>query len=109
MAIADDAMGMVLGSLVIGKPLGIVAFAMMAGAFGFPRAVGLENRSMVVIGIAARIGFTVALCFTTAAFPVTSSYLDQAKMGARLSFLAAPLAIGLAKALKVGTAGASAD
>ncbi|MSO50135.1 MAG: sodium:proton antiporter [Acidobacteria bacterium] len=99
---------MVLGSLVIGKPLGIFAFVMIAGAFGFPRAVGLEKRSMIVIGVTAGIGFTVALFFTTAAFPTTSPYLDQAKMGALLSFLAAPLAIGLAKALKVGTAGASA-
>jgi NhaA family Na+:H+ antiporter len=98
---------MVLGSLVVGKPLGIFMFAMMAGALGFPRAVGLEKRSMVVIGVAAGIGFTVALFFTTAAFPITSPHLDEAKMGALLSFLAAPLAIGLAKVLKVGAVGAS--
>ena len=93
---------MVLGSLVIGKPLGIFTFAIVAGAFGFPRAVGLEKRSMIVIGIVAGIGFTVALFFTTAAFPITSPHLDEAKMGALLSFLAAPLAIVVAKMLKVG-------
>ncbi len=98
---------MVLGSLIVGKPLGIFAFAMTAGAFGFPRAVGLEKRSMIVIGVAAGIGFTVALFFTTAAFPITSPHLDEAKMGALLSFLAAPIAIILAKMLKVGTAGPS--
>jgi NhaA family Na+:H+ antiporter len=95
---------MVLGSLVVGKPLGIFVFAVIAGALGFPRAVGLEKRSMVIIGITAGIGFTVALFFTTAAFPITSPHLDEAKMGALLSFLAAPLAIFLARALKVGKA-----
>ena len=44
----------------------------------------------------AGIGFTVALFFATAAFPPGAA-LDAAKMGALLSFLAAPLAIGLAR------------
>lgn len=84
---------MVLGSLIIGKPLGIVAFALLAGLFGFTRAKGLTVPVMIVLGITAGIGFTVALFFTTAAFPITSVHLDEAKMGALLSFLAAPLAI----------------
>jgi NhaA family Na+:H+ antiporter len=92
---------MVLGSLVIGKPIGIVGFALLAGALGFPRARELDARTMVVLGVTAGIGFTVALFFTTAAFPITSPHLDEAKMGALLSFLAAPLAILLAKTLKV--------
>lgn len=92
---------MVLGSLVIGKPLGIVAFALLAGLFGFTRAEGLGIRAMIVLGVTAGIGFTVALFFTTAAFPITSIHLDEAKMGALLSFLAAPLALILAKLLGV--------
>jgi len=95
---------MVVGSLLLGKPVGIFVFAMVAGAAGFPRAVGLEKRSMIVIGVAAGIGFTVALFFTTAAFPVTSPHLDEAKMGALMSFAAAPIAIVLARMLRVGTA-----
>ncbi len=91
----------VLGSLIIGKPIGIVGLALLAGALGFPRARQLDVRTMVVLGVMAGIGFTVALFFTTAAFPVTSPHLDEAKMGALLSFLAAPLAIGLARVLKV--------
>ena len=92
---------MVLGSLVIGKPIGIVGFALLAGALGFPRTRELDAKTMVVVGVTAGIGFTVALFFTTAAFPITSPHLDEAKMGALLSFLAAPLAILLAKTLKV--------
>lgn len=92
---------MVLGSLIIGKPIGIVGFALLAGALGFPRTRELDARTMVVVGVTAGIGFTVALFFTTAAFPITSPHLDEAKMGALLSFLAAPLAVLLAKTLKV--------
>lgn len=90
---------MVLGSLVIGKPLGIVGFALLAGMLGFTRSEGLGIRVMIVLGVAAGIGFTVALFFTTAAFPITSPHLDEAKMGALLSFLAAPLALILARVL----------
>ncbi len=99
---------MVLGSLVIGKPLGIVAFTLFAGVFGFTRAKGLDVPEMIVLGIAAGIGFTVALFFTTAAFPITSPHLDEAKMGALLSFFAAPLALIVARLLgvKKGVGGA---
>lgn len=92
---------MVLGSLVIGKPLGIVGFALLAGALGFPRTRQLTVPVMVVVGLAAGIGFTVALFFTTAAFPVTSPHLDEAKMGALFSFAAAPLALIVARMLGV--------
>lgn len=92
---------MVLGSLVLGKPLGIVGFAVIAGLFGLTRARQLTIPVMVVVGIAAGIGFTVALFFTTAAFPITSPHLDEAKMGALFSFAAAPLAIIAARMLGV--------
>lgn len=92
---------MVLGSLIIGKPVGIVAFALLAGLFGFTRAKGLTIPALIVLGITAGIGFTVALFFTTAAFPITSVHLDEAKMGALLSFLAAPLALLAARMLGV--------
>lgn len=92
---------MVLGSLIVGKPLGIVAFALFAGLLGFTRAKELSISVLVVLGVTAGIGFTVALFFTTAAFPITSIHLDEAKMGALLSFLAAPLALILARVLGV--------
>jgi NhaA family Na+:H+ antiporter len=92
---------MVAGSLIIGKPLGIIALTLLAGSMGFPRARELDLKTMVVLGVTAGIGFTVALFFTAAAFPITSPYLDQAKMGALLSFLAAPIAIGLSRTLRV--------
>ena len=78
-----------------------VAFALFAGLLGFTRARELNIRVLIVLGVTAGIGFTVALFFTTAAFPITSIHLDEAKMGALLSFLAAPLALILARVLGV--------
>jgi NhaA family Na+:H+ antiporter len=88
----------VLASLVFGKPAGVVLTTWLAERVGFERPDGMDYASLVVLGVAAGIGFTVALFFTTAAFP-PSPVLDEAKMGALLSFLAAPLAIGLGRAL----------
>jgi NhaA family Na+:H+ antiporter len=53
-----------------------------------------------VLGITAGIGFTVALFFATAAFP-PGAVLNEAKMGALLSFGAAIVAIGAGRVLKV--------
>jgi NhaA family Na+:H+ antiporter len=91
---------LVLGGLILGKPIGVVLMTLLAEQVGFRRAKELDLRSLVVIGVAAGIGFTVALFFATAAFE-PGIVLDQAKMGALLSFLAAPLAIGLAKVLRI--------
>jgi NhaA family Na+:H+ antiporter len=65
----------VVVALVVGKPLGIV--------------------------ITAGFGFTVALFFATAAFPV-GALLDETKMGALLSFTAGPVAALAALTLRVG-------
>ncbi len=91
---------MVAGSLILGKPIGVVLTTVLAEQFGFRRAPGLDYRSLVTLGIAAGIGFTVALFFTTASFP-PGAVLDEAKMGALFSFFAAFLAIGVARLLGI--------
>jgi NhaA family Na+:H+ antiporter len=90
----------VLASLVIGKPIGIVLTSWIAERLGFERADDLDYPALLVLGVAAGIGFTVALFFTTAAFR-PGLVLDEAKMGALLSFLAAPLALLLGRLLKL--------
>ena len=90
----------VLVSLVAGKPIGILLTTRIADLAGFRRAPELNDASVVVTGIAAGIGFTVALFFTTAAFPA-GTMQDQAKLGALLSFLAAPLAIAAGRMLRI--------
>jgi NhaA family Na+:H+ antiporter len=90
----------ITGSLIVGKPLGIVAFTLMSQALGFRRPAELDWRSLVVLGITAGIGFTVALFFSTAAFP-PGPIQDQAKMGALISFFAGPLAVAAGWILRV--------
>ena len=86
----------VLAGLLIGKPLGVVALSSLARFAGGNLPPGLRTGDVVIVGIVASIGFTVSLFFATAAFPEGSS-LAETKMGALLSFVAAPLAIVVAR------------
>jgi NhaA family Na+:H+ antiporter len=87
----------VLAALLVGKPLGIVTFSALAVRAGARLPAGLRWPDALIAGVAASIGFTVALFFATAAFP-PGAFLDQTKMGALLSFAAAPLAVLVARA-----------
>lgn len=91
---------LVLVGLIFGKPIGVVGMTLLAERVGFRRPDGLDVRTLVTLGVTAGIGFTVALFFATAAF-APGVVLDQAKMGALLSFLAAPLALLVARALRL--------
>ena len=97
---AGTATWMVLGALVAGKPLGILIATWAAERVGFRRADGLAWSSVLVLGVTAGIGFTVALFFTTASFEPGPT-LDQAKLGALLSVSAGLLAIVAGKVMKV--------
>ena len=91
----------VLGSLLIGKPVGILVVALLTRAAGGQMPAGLSYRDVAVVGCVAGMGFTVALFFCTAAFP-EGELLEQTKMGALLSFGAAPTAAMMAALLRVG-------
>jgi NhaA family Na+:H+ antiporter len=97
---AGSATWIVLASLVVGKPIGIVLTTKIADLAGFKRAAELDDRSVLVTGLAAGIGFTVALFFTTAAFS-PGPIQNEAKIGALLSILAAPMAIAVGKVLRI--------
>lgn len=86
----------VLAGLLVGKPLGILLFTKVAQLAGASLPPGLRVADLLVVGVAASIGFTVALFFATAAFP-SGPLLAEAKMGALLSFAAAPLAFALGR------------
>jgi Na+:H+ antiporter, NhaA family len=93
----------VLVSLVVGKPVGIMAFTFATVSAGLRLPSGLRAADMLVVGVAAGIGFTVALFFATSAFPAGAAFGDalaEAKMGALLSFVALPVAVLLGRALK---------
>ena len=86
----------VLAALLVGKPLGILLFSGAARLLGGRLPPGLQLNDLLTLGIAASIGFTVSLFFATAAFPAGLA-LAETKMGALLSFLAAPLAVVVAR------------
>jgi NhaA family Na+:H+ antiporter len=93
---------LVTGGLLIGKPVGIFLFTVLAcKLFGLQMPRGMNNKDLVTVGFMAGIGFTVALFVATVAFPA-GSILDAAKMGALFSFGAAILSFAVAKPLKVG-------
>lgn len=90
----------VLAALLIGKPAGILLFSTGARLLGARLPSGLMVRHLVVVGIVASIGFTVSLFFATAAFPGGAA-LAETKMGALLSFAAAPAALLVSRLLRV--------
>ena len=91
---------LVLAGLLIGKPFGIYFMTRLGQKLGMKLPEGMNNKDVIVVGFAAAIGFTVALFISVVAFPA-GPIQDSVKMGALLSFLAAPLTIVLAKILLV--------
>ncbi len=96
-----DATWLVLAGLIIGKPLGILAFGWFAAVplkLGIPQ--GMRIVDLIVIGFVAAIGFTVSLFVASVAFP-PGDVQDAAKMGALFSFGAAILSFAAGKLLRV--------
>ncbi len=95
----------VLGGLLLGKPLGIAGMTWVAErVLRLERPPGVEYRHIWTLGMIAAIGFTVSLFVATAAFPegiAKTELLDAVKMGALFSFLAAPLAWILGRSLGI--------
>ena len=81
----------VLAGLLAGKPLGILLFSAASRVVGARLPDQLRLGDLLIVGIVASIGFTVSLFFATAAFS-DGAALAETKMGALLSFVAAPLA-----------------
>jgi NhaA family Na+:H+ antiporter len=78
LSLAPVGAGVVLG-LVIGKPVGVVGACLIAvktRIASLPRGIG--GRELVVLGLSAGIGFTMALFIANLAFP-DGQRLEQAK------------------------------
>lgn len=93
---------LVLAGLLIGKPVGITAMTVLAEkGFRLEKPAGMDYRHVVTLGMVAGIGFTVALFVSVAAFKIPGATQDSVKMGALLSFAAAPLAILIGRSLGI--------
>lgn len=91
---------LVLAALLVGKSVGIFGCGMLGRGLGFPLPSGMGTRHLLVAGMIAGIGFTVALFVAGEAFadPVVQG---AAKMGAMLSIAIALLAFLVAKLLGI--------
>ena len=91
---------LVLLGLLVGKPLGIVAFCLLGRLLKISLPEGMRWADLIVVGFAAGIGFTVSLFISAVAFEPGDT-LNTVKMGALLSFLGIPLTVLAAKLLRV--------
>lgn len=92
---------LILGSLVIGKTVGIPIFALGATLLGFELPDRMGMRELLMASFVAALGLTVALFVAGAAF-VDPVLLGQAKMGALFSGFAGVVAIALGRLLGMG-------
>lgn len=98
---AGDATYAVTFALLIGKPIGIFLFALIAvKVLGLQLPKGMNMKDVLVVGQIAGIGFTVALFVTGVALP-SGLVQDAAKMGALFSFGSAILSFILAKMIGI--------
>ena len=90
----------VLGSLVVGKTVGVTIFGFLAGVAGFRLPDGMTLVDLAVAGLVAALGLTVALFVATAAY-VEPDLQGQAKMGALLSGGVGLVAVPIARLLGI--------
>lgn len=95
----------VLLSLVVGKTVGITLFSLIGDRLGFRLPDGMGARQLVVAGVTAGIGLTVALFVSGQAF-ADVHLQGAAKMGALMSGTVALLALSLGWLLNVRGASA---
>jgi len=91
---------LVLCALLFGKTAGIFAMGVLGEKLGFPLPRGMRKKHLLIAGIIAGIGFTVALFVAGEAF-TDPGVQGAAKMGAMLSIAALPIAFAAAKLLGI--------
>lgn len=91
----------VLASLVVGKTVGVSLFSYLGSRMGFQYPKGMRIKHVLVAGMVAGLGLTVALFVAGEAFPGSSPYQGPAKMGALASVVAGVLAFVAGRALNV--------
>jgi NhaA family Na+:H+ antiporter len=92
---------LILGSLIVGKVVGITSFGLLAMKLGFPLPDRMGFRELLMASLVAALGLTVALFVAGAAF-VDGELLGQAKMGALLSGFVGVLAVVVGRATGMG-------
>ncbi len=89
---------MILLSLIVGKTVGVSLFSFVMSRAGFPLPEGMGLRHLMVAGMIAGLGLTVALFVANKAYYGTD-FLDPGKMGAVFSIVVAGLAFVFARVI----------
>lgn len=89
---------LVLGSLVVGKVIGVTGLGLLATKLGFALPDRMNWSDLAMASLVAALGLTVALFVAGAAF-VDPALLGEAKMGALFSGFVGIAAIALGRAL----------
>jgi len=91
----------ILLALIVGKLVGIYVFSNISSiVFKAPLPKGMNQKDLIVAGVIAALGLTVALFVSGQAFP-PGPIQSAAKMGALLSVVAGVLAFILGKVFKI--------
>lgn len=90
----------VLLGLVVGKTIGIFGFSALGHAIGFKLPEGMNFRSLLVAGLTAALGLTVALFVAGVAY-TDPALAGAAKMGALFSAAVAPMVLIVGRVLRV--------
>jgi NhaA family Na+:H+ antiporter len=91
---------LVLAALLVGKTAGIFSLGYLAGKIGFQLPQGMQTKELILVGIIAGFGFTVALFVAGEAF-IEPLHQGAARMGALLSCSSAVIAILAGRLLKI--------
>ena len=91
---------MILLSLIVGKTVGVSLFSFIVSKLGFPLPEGMGLRHLMVAGMIAGLGLTVALFVANKAYYGTD-FLDPGKMGAVFSIIVAALSFIFARAIGI--------
>ncbi len=91
---------LVLAALLIGKTGGIFSLGYLAYKLGFPLPSGMNKKELLIVGIIAGFGFTVALFVAGEAF-IDPVHQGAAKMGAMLSCSSAVIALLAGRILQI--------
>ena len=87
-------------SLLLGKSAGILVLGRIAERLGFPLPQGMKGKDLLLVGVIAGFGFTVALFIAGEAF-TDPAVQGAAKMGAMLSFSVVLIALALGRLLHI--------
>ncbi len=90
-----NSLGIGLG-LLLGKPLGIVGFSMLAIAFGIVRLPkGMNRMNLVGMGLLAGIGFTMSIFISNLAFSTNPEEIQSSKVAVMLASVIAAVLGGM--------------